>query len=160
MIRFATSALVLALAASSAALADPPRQTQDRGHDRQHDYRDHGRSERGGHERDRHERDRHDRDYRHAWSNGGYYGAPRGYYQSPRGYYAPRGHYGHRWQRGEWLSPAYRARYHYVPDYRRYGYRMYAPPPGCRWVRDDGGDLLLMALATGIVLDVIYDAYD
>jgi Ni/Co efflux regulator RcnB len=154
MIRFATSALVLALAAGSVALADPPRHDHDRGHDRQHDsrqhdYRDDGRNQRGGHDHDRR-----DRDDRYGWSNGGHYGAPRGYY------YPPRGHYGHRWQRGEWLPPAYRARYYYVPDYRRYGYRMYAPPPGCRWVRDDGGDLLLMALATGLVLDVVYDAYD
>jgi Ni/Co efflux regulator RcnB len=155
MFRFATSALVLALAAGSVALADPPRQTQDRGHDRQHDYRDYGRNDRGGHDRDRH-----DRDYRYGWSGGGYYGAPRGHYQPPRGYNAPRGYYGHRWQRGEWLPPAYRARYYYVPDYGRYGYRMYAPPPGCRWVRDDDGDLLLMAVATGLVLDVVYDAYD
>jgi Ni/Co efflux regulator RcnB len=158
MIRFATSALVLALAAGSVALADPPRQTQDRGHDRQHDYRDYGRQERGGYDHD-------DRD-RREWRGGyhgysaprGYYGPPREYY-APRGYFAPRGYYGHRWQRGEWLPPAYRARYYYVPDYGRYGYRMYAPPPGCRWVRDDDGDLLLMAVATGLVLDVVYDAY-
>ena len=158
MIRFATSALVLALAASSVALADPPRHDNDRGHDRQHDYRDYGRQDSGG--RDRGDRDRDD------WRRGYYgYGAPRSHYDPPRGYYAPRGYYpprgyyGHRWQRGEWLPPVYRTRYYYVPDYYRYGYRVYAPPPGCRWVRDDGGDLLLMALATGLVLDVVHDAY-
>ncbi len=155
MIRLATSALVLALAAGSVALADPPRQGHDRQHDsRQNDYRDGRRDDRGGHDRDRR-----DRDYRYGWSNGGHYAAPRGHYYPPPRYYPPRGHYGHRWQRGEWLPPVYRTRYYYVPDYYRYGHRVYAPPPGCRWVRDDGGDLLLMALATGLVLDVVYDAY-
>jgi len=158
MIRFAASALVLALAAGSVALADPPRQGPDRGHDRQHDYRqyddrDGGRNDRGGPDRDRR-----DRDYRYGWSNGGHYAAPRYSYPPPR-YYPPRGYYGHRWQRGEWLPPVYRTRYYYVPDYYRYGHRVYAPPPGCRWVHHDG-DLVLMALATGVVLDVIYDAYD
>jgi Ni/Co efflux regulator RcnB len=164
MIRFATSALVLALAAGSVALADPPRQGPDRGHDRQHDsrpydYRDNSRNDRGGHDRDRS-----DRDDRYGWSNGGHYGAPRGdyyppqRYYPPRGYYAPRGYYGHRWQRGEWLPPAYRTGYYYAPDYYSYGYGVYAPPPGCRWVHYDG-DLVLMALATGLVLDVVYGAY-
>jgi Ni/Co efflux regulator RcnB len=146
MIRFATSALVLALAASSVALADPPRHDHDRPAERQRDYRDGGRRD----------FDRRGRDYRPGWTDRGRYVAPRAHYPPPPRYYAPRGYYGHRWHRGEWLPPVYRTRYYYVPDY--YRYRVYAPPPGCRWVHHDG-DLVLMALATGLVLDVVYDVY-
>ncbi len=137
MIRFATSIAVLALAASPVALADGPRHGYDRPPERQRDYRDHGQGRHPG------------------WSDRGRYLPPRAYYPPPR-YYVPRGYYGHRWQRGEWLPPIYRTRYYYVPDYSFY--RVYAPPPGCRWVHHDG-DLVLMALATGLVLDVVYDVY-
>jgi Ni/Co efflux regulator RcnB len=163
MIRLAASTLILALAASAVAQADPPhhggstarqqveRGWQGRGGDRHVDRRT------GGETRER-----------YAWRDrqGGYggnyaYGTPRGYYYPPARYRysaVPRGYAGHRWARGEWLPPAYRTRYYYVPDYWHYGYRVYAPPVGCRWVRHDD-DLILTALATGLVLDVVYDAY-
>jgi Ni/Co efflux regulator RcnB len=153
---------MLTLAASSVAMADQPYRG---GHEPQRAGRDHGWQDRGGYgHRDSDRRgwgDRRGLPDRHDWRGGYYgYGAPRGYsYPAPRSYYAPRGYYGHRWSRGEWLPPVYRTRYYYMPDYRRYGYRVYAPPVGCGWVRHDG-DLLLTALATGLVLDVIYDAYD
>ncbi|MCC7463117.1 MAG: RcnB family protein [Gammaproteobacteria bacterium] len=155
MIRFAASTLVLALAASSAALADSPH--------------------RGGHEIQRHgdQRWQNRSDDRHGWRNGhdrrDPYAGRRGHdwrshaygNRAPRYYgYTPHGHYsGHRWARGQWLPVEYRARPYYVADYWRYGHRVYAPPAGCGWVRRDG-DLILMALATGLVLDVVYDAYD
>jgi Ni/Co efflux regulator RcnB len=56
------------------------------------------------------------------------------------------------WRRGEYLSSAYWSR-GYVADYPRY--RLYAPPRGARWVRVDD-DVILTALATGLVLDVVY----
>jgi Ni/Co efflux regulator RcnB len=37
-------------------------------------------------------------------------------------------------------------------------YRLYSPPYGYHWVRV-GSDVLLTAVATGIVLDVIYDIW-
>ena len=37
-------------------------------------------------------------------------------------------------------------------------YHLYAPPYGYHWVRV-GNDVVLTALATGIVLDVIYDIW-
>ncbi|MFO1399708.1 MAG: RcnB family protein [Steroidobacteraceae bacterium] len=179
MKRLAASTLILALVAGNAALADPPRHggfepQHQAGHDWQGrdrgDRRD-GRDVRGG---------RDGRDWRdgQGWYNGrtrpeqrggyeGRYGYNGGYYGPRYGYpspswrydYRPRGYYGHRWARGQWLPAEYRTRYYYVPDYWRYGQRVYAPPVGCRWVRYDG-DLVLTALATGLVLDVIYDAYD
>jgi Ni/Co efflux regulator RcnB len=41
-----------------------------------------------------------------------------------------------------------------VPDYRRY--RLYAPRPGYRWVRDDAGHYLLVAIASGVISDILY----
>jgi Ni/Co efflux regulator RcnB len=58
------------------------------------------------------------------------------------------------WHRGERLPPVYWSRSHWVTDYPRY--RLYAPPRGHQWVRVDN-DLLLTALATGLVLDVVYN---
>jgi Ni/Co efflux regulator RcnB len=57
------------------------------------------------------------------------------------------------WRRGDWLPSAYRSR-SYVVDYPRYP--LYAPPRGSQWVRVDN-DVVLTALATGLVLDVIYN---
>ena len=57
------------------------------------------------------------------------------------------------WRRGQYLPPAYVARGRWVTDYPRY--RLYAPPRGSQWVRVDN-DLLLTALATGLVMDVVH----
>jgi len=51
--------------------------------------------------------------------------------------------------------PAYYGRPYYV-DYRHY--RLPPPPYGHRWVRVDR-DVVLVAIATGLVLDVLYDLY-
>lgn len=40
-----------------------------------------------------------------------------------------------------------------VQDYRGYGLRH--PPRGHRWVRDDYGDYLLVAITTGLIVDLI-----
>jgi Ni/Co efflux regulator RcnB len=50
-----------------------------------------------------------------------------------------------------------------LPDYYRHGYegvdyRAYhlrPPPRGCRYVRDDRGDILLVGIATGVILSAI-----
>jgi Ni/Co efflux regulator RcnB len=159
MNRLAASTLILVLAAGGVALADSPY----RGGGDRHGWND-GRDSRAAHvwrdgrdhriERNRH--DRHDRYDRHDRRDGrwGYHG-----YSGPRGYdHHWRGYGTHRWARGHWLPVEYRARHYHVPDYWRYGHRVYAPPRGCGWVRYNG-DLILTALATGLVLDVIYDAY-
>lgn len=59
------------------------------------------------------------------------------------------------WARGhDYRSYGYRNVY-VVPyaQYRPYG--LYAPRPGYRWVRDDGGNFLMVAIASGIIADVL-----
>lgn len=80
-------------------------------------------------------------------------------YDNRRGYaYGyDRGHrYGHhRWARGQRYD-YYRDHRYVVNDYRRYGW---APPPrGYAYYRTDGGDVVLAALATGIIASVIIGA--
>ncbi|TPG04309.1 transmembrane signal peptide protein [Rhodanobacter glycinis] len=106
---------------------------------------DHGRGH-GDHDRDHHGHDR-----RH--DNGRWHGGDRrwdrddhrryGYYRSGPRYY---GH-PHRWERGHrYEGPTYVV--------RNYGYyRLRQPPRGYHWVRADN-DYLLVAIATGIILDV------
>ena len=59
-------------------------------------------------------------------------------------------------QRGEYVPHHYRQRQYYVNDW--HAHQLYAPPYGYHWVRV-GNDVLLTALATGVVLDVLYDIW-
>src|SRR4051794_37093217 len=98
---------------------------------------------RGEHRSDRDYSDRHsnyyERDQRHDHFNESRY------------------RYEHRhWLRGERLPVPYYASPHIVHDYR--GYDLRRPPRGCHWVRV-GRDAVLAAMATGIVLDVVYDRF-
>lgn len=71
-------------------------------------------------------------------------------------YHAPKGYYHRVWHRGDRLPAHWYARPYIVYDWRPY--RLYAPPHGYHWVRV-GNDVLLTAIATGIVLDVLYDIW-
>ena len=73
-----------------------------------------------------------------------------GHYRAPHGY-----HY-RIWHRGDHLPRAYYGSSYIVYDWRPY--RLYAPPYGYHWVRV-GNDVLLTALATGVVLDVLYNIW-
>lgn len=158
---WALGALLLALSAAIAAPAiardnDRGRQGHDRGqHDRRHD-------DRGRHDRGRHNWS-HDRsrgyDRRVYIAPAHVYVAPRPRYvvrhHAPRYYNAPR--YYHRpaprWVRGvRYHQHGYGPTY-VVHDYRPYGLR--APPRGHYWRRSDAGDFLLVAVATGIIADLI-----
>lgn len=105
---------------------------------------------------------RHDRrdDYRHRYSRhddrrwSGYHWRPEYRYRAPR-YVYPSGYRGYRWQVGHRLPPAYYGRPYYV-DYRHY--RLPPPPYGYHWVRVDR-DVVLVAVATGLILDVLYGLY-
>lgn len=134
-----------------------------RGHDRD----DRGYSDRGHHDRGRDYDRRDDRrwddrrwdDDRRGRGHGYAYGHDkRHYYPAPRwngpayrtGYYTPPP----RWVRGGRIyGPGYGPTY-VVTDYRGYGLRY--PPHGYGWRRDDHGHFLLVALATGVIADLIY----
>ncbi|AIF47642.1 RcnB family protein [Dyella japonica] len=120
---------------------DHDRQDHDRyydhGHDRDHDH------DRGDHDHDRdHDRDRdHGRDWDHDHDRRDYVivhdrGNHEGWYH--RGGYVP--------------AEYYRDQRYYV-DYR--AYRLAPPPPDHVWVRSDTGDFLLVAVATGIIADLV-----
>ena len=132
----------LLLAGSSAALAD-----NDHGHG--HDRGDRG-DRHGYYDRDRGHGNWERRDWgRHDWDRHEHWRGPdRGWHDDRRYYYG--GHYRphHRWARGErYYGPVY-----VVNDYRYY--RLRPPPYGYHWVRDDGG-YLLVAVGTGIILDMV-----
>ena len=132
-----------------------------------------GRDGRGGYRDSNHHGDRrgwdnnHDygRDYRHgrhngwsgrhSWRNDWHHGWSGNRWRSPSRYYYPRGHSRLSRSIGFNLPRAFYGPTYYV-DYRPYGL---APPPyGYRWIRADG-DILLVHLASGEVVDVLYDFF-
>ena len=175
-----TAAMAMMLLAGPLAMADShhDRGRQDRGH-QSNDYRRHGdrhdshwRHERRDHDRghDRNRGDRHHFDNRHRdnrhWNDGRWNHRDnrhwndhrdwRGYSRPPV-YYAPAYSYRpydrHRgWYRGARVPSTYFSSRYIVHDYGAYSLRR--PPHGCRWVRVDG-DLLLVAIATGLVIDIV-----
>lgn len=57
-----------------------------------------------------------------------------------------------RWSRGQSIPYGYRSSW-YVRDYNRYGY---APPPrGYGYYRTDSGDIVLAAIATGVIISLL-----
>ena len=145
----------------AAALTAAPAMARDRGHDRDRD-RDHGRY--GYHDRGDRGHDRHDRydDRRHRHYSGYGYRDDDYYYRPApprvvyRPVYRPAYHPGYgppRWARGgRYYDDGYGPTY-VIRDYRGYGLR--PPPRGYYWRRSDAGDFLLVAVATGIITDLI-----
>lgn len=82
--------------------------------------------------------------------NGRFYrGAPPAWAQARNDYRPAR----QAWRRGERLPSYYRTQYREV-DWRRSHYRQ--PPRGYHYVRDDNsGEVLLVALTTGIILSIL-----
>ena len=89
-------------------------------------------------------------------------------FADPRDHHHDRGHYdrghdrgwhggppphAHVWARGQRYKDYYRGPVYVVNDYPRYHVRQ--PPRGYRWVRDDRGNLLMVAIATGIIADLV-----
>lgn len=148
------AALVLVLGVAFAAPADA-RDNHRRGHDRGHSGQDwrRGHDRRADHRRDDrrrdHRRDDRRRDYRHDRRDTRVIHVPRPVVvHHPAAYRGPppwsRGrHYGHRG-----YAPTY-----VVHDYGHYGLRH--PPRGYHWRRSDAGDFLMVAVATGIIADII-----
>ena len=130
----------LLLGTSSFVLASPsPGDHNQRSQYSSHnDHRHHG-------DRDRHERhNRHERRHdNRRYSNRRYDNRPVVIYRNDHRRYGYQ-----RWRRGyRYSGPTY-----VVRDYGHY--RLRQPPRGYRWVRADNNDYLLVALATGIILDI------
>jgi len=58
----------------------------------------------------------------------------------------------HEFHRGDRLPVEYRHRHYVVDDWR--GYNLSAPPRGYHWVQV-GGDYVLVAIATGVILQLL-----
>lgn len=58
----------------------------------------------------------------------------------------------HNFRRGTYLTPQYRSRQYVVDDWR--GHHLKAPPRGYHWVQT-GGDYVLVAIATGLILEIL-----
>lgn len=120
---------VAAIAMLGTVLGSAPAGAQWRDHDR-------GRPDRGDwREHDRHDRgDRGDRRDDRRWR---YYGGSFGY-----------NGYNGRWRSGQ-RYPHYRDRGYYISNYREYG--LPAPRPGYRYYRADNGDVVMAAVASGVI---------
>lgn len=159
-----TKAAVIALALTTTAVPILA-QAQDRGgrHEWRHDRRDDRRDARHDRRDWRQDQRRHDnwnRTDRNWWRGRpefrDYRGARNGYWYAPgHGYYRvqPRD-YGYRWRTGAYLPPAYRS--YSVRDPYFYGLR--PAPRGYRYVHA-GNDILLIAVATGLIASVLNDIY-
>ncbi|HLS83415.1 MAG TPA: RcnB family protein [Arenimonas sp.] len=89
----------------------------------------------------------------HRWDR--WQWAPQYRYRAPARYVYPRGYRHVVWHVGYRMPPPYYAR-HYHLDYRHY--HLPRPPRGHVWVRVDS-DVVLVALTTGLVLDVFYNIF-
>lgn len=58
----------------------------------------------------------------------------------------------HAYYRGDRMPYQYRSRQYVVEDWR--GHRLSAPPRGYQWVQS-GGDYILVAIATGVILQLM-----
>jgi len=148
MKRTVTLLALILLLASTAALAD-----SDKRHRRDADSRHKSESSWEYKRDDRRYRrydSSHRRDYRHE---------PRyeRRYVHVRKYYAPHGYYHQKWRRGDRLPRGFYAREYVLHDH--HVYRLHTPPRGYHWVRVNQ-DVVLAAIATGVVLDVLYGHFD
>lgn len=144
MTRWTTSIMATAVAltmglSATLAQAQPDNRRGPPGHSQGHDR---GPGNGHGHAGpDRHDRhDRYDRNDRRPgpppYAHGGRHGA------GPQ----------HNWVRGSRIPPQYRTRHYVVNDWR--GHRLSPPPRGYHWVQN-GGDYLLVAIATGVIAQLI-----
>lgn len=94
-----------------------------------------------------------DRDRRDDWRQQNRDNDGRGYGHYQRGERDGRGAGpDHAYYRGERMPPQYRTRQYIVEDWR--GHRLSEPPRGYYWVQS-GGDYILVAIATGVILNML-----
>lgn len=152
------------LALAIAAAVSMPAMARDHGR-RDHDDRDDRRSEyRNDYRYDRREDRREDRrdDRYYDYYDDRRHGRDRVVYVAPRYAPPPRVAYRHgppphaypRWSRGARYDTRGYAPTYVVRDYGYYGLR--EPPRGHHWRRDDRGDFILVAVATGLIASVIF----
>lgn len=145
-----TIASVLAFSSIAPAMADDRHDRREWREDRREHRQDRREWQRDRREweRDRREARRDWREDRRDWRRDHRYHAP-----PPRVVYrpAPPPRYG--WQVGRPYRNYYSGPVYVVNDY---GHRhLRRPPRGHHWIRDDRGDMLLVAIATGIIADVV-----
>ncbi len=153
MHRLVVAAMTTLLAIGAAA---PAFAAGDRDHDRgRHGWDDRGR----GHGNDRDHRGHRDyrdrRDDRRHYS-AGYREGYRDARHNDRRYHAPPPRVAYRpygFERGYRYSNYYGGPVYVVNDYNRY--HLHRPPHGHRWIRDDRGNMLMVAIATGIIADIV-----
>lgn len=158
MKKFLIAAVALSVLGSAGAAAAQPYsgggyERRDERRDDRYDSRDERRDDRYDRRDDRRD-DRYDRrdDRRDSrWERRADRRYNAGRYHAPRGY-----QYGRRWARGQYLPPAYRDRGYYV-DYR--AYRLPPPPRGYGYYRH-GDDVILTAIATGLIASVVFNLFD
>jgi Ni/Co efflux regulator RcnB len=148
---FAATALALTLIGGVVTTAQADKRDRDRYERRHDDRRDDWRHD------NRHDDRRHDRRYdRRDWDR--YYGFRHHdgrRYQYGR-YVRPSGYHYRSWRYGEHLPRAYYSRRYIVNDYHVYHLR--PPPRGYHYVRVDN-DVVLAAIASGIVVSAIYGIF-
>jgi Ni/Co efflux regulator RcnB len=161
---YAAAALACIAAPMAASAQGGPDRRDDR-RDYQQDRRDAGRDGvvTPGERRDlNHDRAdlRYDRNRADSWRGRNewrdFRGARPGYWYAPGYGYRPmdRRWARHDWRRGGYVPPAYRG--YYVQDPYYYGLR--TPPHGYRWVYANN-NFVLMALASGLIADVVSNGY-
>jgi len=143
----ALSALVMVGPLSMAGAASA--QTRRDVREQRQDVRDAGRDLREERQELRQAQRWNQRQHNGYYSNGRfYYGQPSAQIQSRRDY---RPAY-QQWRRGDRLPSYARQQYREV-DWRRE--RLRQPPRGYHYVRDDRGEILLTAIATGVILSIL-----
>ena len=151
MKRLTAAAIILSLVSTTAAIADEHRDHGgDRGGWAEHRDSDHRDGDHQDHNRWQERREWQDRD--HGWHEARFPD------RDDRRAWVYREHEWreHDWRRGERLPGPYFASQYVIGDYVAYG--LPEPPYGCRWIRVNN-DVVLTALATGVVLDVVYNAF-
>ncbi|HRD29128.1 MAG TPA: RcnB family protein [Caulobacter sp.] len=116
--------------------------------DRRDERRDERRDDRGD-RRDERRDDRYDRRYENRYERR----AERRY--NAGRYHAPRGYQARHWRQGEHLPPQYRGQAYRV-DYRYY--RLPPPPRGYQYTRVND-DVVLTAIATGLIASVVFNMF-
>jgi Ni/Co efflux regulator RcnB len=165
MKKILTAAIALSVLASAGAASAQSYQGRPAGYqqgyeaprgDRRDERRDERRDDRGDRRDERRDDryDRHDRYDRYERRENRYERRAERRYNAGR-YYAPRGYQARQWRRGEHLPPQYRGQAYRV-DYRYY--RLPPPPRGYQYTRVND-DVVLTAIATGLIASVVFNMF-